>query len=134
MSVEPLRYLSRATGGVKLVTLDAGTTVVAVAHNGEAADDSAAEAEDDAGAAGVADGQPPAVVAGPEDEAVVGVDSPLDATRPTDVLGVVQAGDAGTTADAVRGADDSTDGDPGPEDRDDGGDDEGDALPGGERR
>jgi DNA gyrase subunit A len=44
MSVEPLRYLSRATGGVKLVQLDAGTSVVAVAHNGEAA----AETEDGA--------------------------------------------------------------------------------------
>ena len=41
MSVQPLRYLSRPTGGVKLVSLDAGATVVAVAHNGEAA----AEAE-----------------------------------------------------------------------------------------
>ncbi len=39
MSVEPLRYLSRATSGVKLVALDRGTTVVAVAHNGEAAAD-----------------------------------------------------------------------------------------------
>ena len=39
MSVAPLRYLSRATSGVKLVQLDAGTTVVAVAHNGEAAAD-----------------------------------------------------------------------------------------------
>ena len=39
MSVAPLRYLSRATSGVKLVQLDSGTTVVAVAHNGEAAAD-----------------------------------------------------------------------------------------------
>ncbi len=39
MSVQPLRYLSRPTGGVKLVALDAGATVVAVAHNGEAAAD-----------------------------------------------------------------------------------------------
>ena len=39
MSIEPLRYLSRATSGVKLVALDQGTTVVAVAHNGEAAAD-----------------------------------------------------------------------------------------------
>jgi DNA gyrase subunit A len=39
MSVQPLRYLSRATGGVKLVSLDTSTTVVAVAHNGEAAAD-----------------------------------------------------------------------------------------------
>ncbi len=41
MSVQPLRYLSRPTGGVKLVALSTGATVVAVAHNGEAA----AEAE-----------------------------------------------------------------------------------------
>ncbi len=47
MSVEPLRYLSRATGGVKLVSLDSGTSVVAVAHNGEAA----AEIEATAGGA-----------------------------------------------------------------------------------
>ena len=47
MSVEPLRYLSRATGGVKLVALDAGATVVAVAHNGEAAaDDATGDGED----------------------------------------------------------------------------------------
>ena len=39
MSVQPLRYLSRPTGGVKLVALDKGTSVVAVAHNGEAAAD-----------------------------------------------------------------------------------------------
>ena len=43
MSVQPLRFLSRATGGVKLVSLDAGATVVAVAHNGEAAADEATE-------------------------------------------------------------------------------------------
>ena len=50
MSVEPLRYLSRATSGVKLVALDAGTAVVAVAHNGEAAAD--VETEVDAVAEG----------------------------------------------------------------------------------
>ncbi|MFP5220496.1 MAG: DNA gyrase subunit A [Actinomycetes bacterium] len=44
MSVEPLRYLSRPTAGVKLVQLGAGDTVVAVAHNGEAAGE--AEVED----------------------------------------------------------------------------------------
>ena len=43
MSVEPLRYLSRPTGGVKLVSLDKGASVVAVAHNGEAAADIAAD-------------------------------------------------------------------------------------------
>ena len=48
MSVEPLRYLSRATGGVKLVSLDPGTSVVAVAHNGEVA----AEIEADIAASG----------------------------------------------------------------------------------
>jgi DNA gyrase subunit A len=49
MSVEPLRYLSRGTGGVKLVTLDQGTTVVAVAHNGELdAEQAAAEVAPDA--------------------------------------------------------------------------------------
>ncbi len=37
MSVQTLRYLSRATSGVKLVALDGGSTVVGVAHNGEAA-------------------------------------------------------------------------------------------------
>ena len=46
MSVEPLRYLSRATGGVKLVALDAGATVVAVAHNGEATATEVAVEED----------------------------------------------------------------------------------------
>jgi len=49
MSVEPLRYLSRATSGVKLVALDVGTTVVAVAHNGEAAADVETEGEVAAG-------------------------------------------------------------------------------------
>jgi DNA gyrase subunit A len=38
MSVEPLRNLSRATMGVKLIALDEGSTVVAVAHNGESTD------------------------------------------------------------------------------------------------
>ena len=48
MSVEPLRYLSRATGGVTLVKLDPSSSVVAVAHNGEAAAD-VATGEFDAG-------------------------------------------------------------------------------------
>ena len=39
MPVQPLRFLSRPTGGVKLVALTNGATVVAVAHNGEAAAD-----------------------------------------------------------------------------------------------
>ena len=50
--MEPLRYLSRPTGGVKLVSLDKGASVVAVAHNGEAAADIAAD-EVEAGATGV---------------------------------------------------------------------------------
>ncbi len=37
MSVDSLRYLSRPTAGVRLVSLDEGASVVAVAHNGEAA-------------------------------------------------------------------------------------------------
>jgi len=49
MSVEPLRYLSRPTGGVKLVALDKGASVVAVAHNGEAAADIAADELETAG-------------------------------------------------------------------------------------
>jgi DNA gyrase subunit A len=49
MSVSPLRFLSRPTGGVKLVALDAGATVVAVAHNGEAAADAVTEAVTEAG-------------------------------------------------------------------------------------
>ena len=48
MSVQPLRYLSRPTGGVKLVSLAAGSTVVAVAHNGEAAVEETLEAPDGA--------------------------------------------------------------------------------------
>jgi len=43
MSVKPLRHLSRATMGVKLINLDAGATVVAVARNAE---DTAEAAED----------------------------------------------------------------------------------------
>jgi DNA gyrase subunit A len=47
MSVSPLRFLSRPTGGVKLVALDAGATVVAVAHNAEAAADAVTRAVSD---------------------------------------------------------------------------------------
>ena len=36
MSIDSLRFLSRATGGVKLMSLDAGTSVVAVARSSEA--------------------------------------------------------------------------------------------------
>jgi hypothetical protein len=52
MSVSSLRYLSRPTGGVKLVQLDAGASVVAVAHNGEAEADAEAEAVEAAALAG----------------------------------------------------------------------------------
>jgi len=38
VSVEPVRPTSRTTMGVKLISLASGSTVVAVAHNGEAAD------------------------------------------------------------------------------------------------
>jgi DNA gyrase subunit A len=71
MSVQPLRYLSRATGGVKLVTLDAGATVVAVAHNGEAAADTAT---DDGTESGIAteDGTGTGVVLAAEEQEPVG--------------------------------------------------------------
>src|SRR4051794_11481827 len=49
MSVAGLRNLSRATMRVKLISLDAGATVVAVAHNGESSDE-AADDETDEGA------------------------------------------------------------------------------------
>jgi DNA gyrase subunit A len=82
MSVEPLRYLSRATGGVKLVSLDAGATVVAVAHNGEAAADTATEDEgDEAADTGVVDpeaatteGEAPGAQAPDEDASTDGGD------------------------------------------------------------
>ena len=35
MSIDSLRFLSRTTGGVKLIALDAGTTVVGVARSGD---------------------------------------------------------------------------------------------------
>jgi DNA gyrase subunit A len=59
MPVEGLRHLSRGTMGVKLVSLDPGTTVVSVARNGEA-DEQVLEAEvpaasDESGAAPVPD-------------------------------------------------------------------------------
>ena len=62
MPLQPLRYLSRATGGVKLVALDAGATVVAVAHNGEAAADAVTDDGDgpDAGPAEATDEGDPA--------------------------------------------------------------------------
>ncbi len=39
MGIDDLRFLSRATGGVRLVALDSGTSVVAVARNSENTDD-----------------------------------------------------------------------------------------------
>ena len=46
MSIDSLRFLSRATGGVKLMSLDSGTTLVAVARSSEAdADADAAEGD-----------------------------------------------------------------------------------------
>jgi DNA gyrase subunit A len=98
MSVQPLRYLSRATGGVKLVSLDAGATVVAVAQNGEAAADEATadEAtggeptaeEADAGGGGAGDpadhespaGEAPADV--PGSAAAAGDDEPTEPGEP----------------------------------------------------
>ncbi len=38
MSIDSLRFLSRPTGGVKLISLDAGSTVVAVARSGDGSD------------------------------------------------------------------------------------------------
>ncbi|MCW2713350.1 MAG: gyrase subunit [Frankiales bacterium] len=74
MSVAPLRYLSRATGGVKLVSLDSGTSVVAVAHNGEAAAEVEAEIE-------ATDGGAPVEPAGPDERVDGGTADPgLDAT------------------------------------------------------
>jgi DNA gyrase subunit A len=69
MSVEPLRNLSRATMGVKLISLDAGATVVAVAHNGESIDPEE-------------DGDPEADAAGPAE-----TDQDTDAAPVADVGG-----------------------------------------------
>jgi DNA gyrase subunit A len=74
MSVEPLRYLSRATGGVKLVSLDKGASVVAVAHNGEAAADIAADLEDDAPSDEAAPDATGVITPGPVEDAVSGQD------------------------------------------------------------
>jgi DNA gyrase subunit A len=72
MSVEPLRYLSRATMGVKLISLDAGATVVAVAHNGESIDPEEDGVPDAAGPgdAAQADGAVPGAAAVPVVDAV----------------------------------------------------------------
>jgi DNA gyrase subunit A len=64
VSVAPVRPTSRSTMGVKLISLANGSTVVAVAHNGEAA-----EAEDDTPGDDTPAGEQPAVSV-PGDETV----------------------------------------------------------------
>jgi DNA gyrase subunit A len=72
MSVQPLRYLSRGTGGVKLVALDAGTTVVAVAHNGEADAEQAVEEVSEGAPQALASAEGAADAAGEDDAAHAG--------------------------------------------------------------
>ena len=81
MSVQPLRLLSRPTGGVKLVALAAGATVVAVAHNGEAAAEQ---------------------VLPLDDETPTGDEAPTGDGGPADDEG---SGDAAGTGDAAPGQD-----------------------------
>jgi DNA gyrase subunit A len=122
MSVSPLRFLSRATGGVKLVALDAGATVVAVAHNGEAAADAVTAVDPEAGSASAPEG----LDGGPglEDGAALdlgaeGDDGSDGGDADTDVDGALpHDGDPMGQTPAVDGADD---GDP----ADDDGTDEG---------
>ncbi len=106
LSVGPLRYLSRNTSGVKLMSLEAGASVVGVAHNGEAAaedeveqvtesDESATES-DDAPATDVG-GDAPDEPADSLDDAD-GQDEPADDT-------------AGPAADQAADDDDTTGGD-----------------------
>jgi DNA gyrase subunit A len=87
MSVEPLRYLSRPTAGVKLVALGDGDTVVAVAHNGESedeqAEDSAGEA-DSAEPAEATEQDPDATSEAPAPDAPVVGDAEADANAPED--------------------------------------------------
>jgi DNA gyrase subunit A len=83
MSVGSLRFLSRPTSGVKLVQLDSGTTVVGVAHNGEAAADAAAEQVVSAAeGAAVPDGADPGEVTGAADEADGGGTDDTETTGP----------------------------------------------------
>ena len=90
MSVQPLRYLSRATSGVKLVALDAGSTVVAVAHNGEAAADVATDEE-------------PGEVLAPV-ETGEGREAAVDADPATDTDDAGEVDPSASTADGVAGA------------------------------
>jgi DNA gyrase subunit A len=78
MSVQPLRYLSRPTGGVKLVALSNGATVVAVAHNGEAAADEGLAEQDGDMLDGEAapDGVPAPVLHDGDDAPVGSTDEP----------------------------------------------------------
>jgi DNA gyrase subunit A len=80
VSVAPVRPTSRATMGVKLLTLAPGTTVVAVAHNGESTDaaDDTADAPDD-GAEPDATGSAPADAAGESAGAEVSPEEPAGA-------------------------------------------------------
>jgi hypothetical protein len=103
MSVSPLRFLSRPTGGVKLVALDAGTTVVAVAHNAEAAADAVTAQAADGGSDGLAD------------QVLTQDGAPMSQTSPVDGAGdgVVMAGDGtddGPDTDPSEGNDPASDG------------------------
>jgi DNA gyrase subunit A len=77
MSVDGLRNLSRATMGVKLISLDAGATVVAVAHNGESTD-----ADD-----------------GDDVEVVEGVEGAETSVEPVETAGVAPDEPSGETSD-----------------------------------
>ena len=82
MSVQPLRYLSRATGGVKLVSLTAGATVVAVAHNGEAAAEDELPSVDDGGTD--EPGAAPSASASGSAGAMLGADAEPQGSAPAD--------------------------------------------------
>jgi DNA gyrase subunit A len=66
IAVEPIRLAGRGTQGVKLMQLDNGSTIAAVAHNGEAAAEAAADAVE-AGTPPPADGAPETVLHPPAD-------------------------------------------------------------------
>ena len=63
MQVEPIRRTGRGTQGVKLMALDDGSTIVAVAHNGEA---EAEQAVDELEGGTDVDGVPTDAPDGPE--------------------------------------------------------------------
>ena len=113
--VEGLRLLSRATGGVKLISVEAGATVVSVARNGES--EAQVEQALEAGAEAV----PTEVVVAEEGAALLDRDP---------AAGLPPGGSAG-----VPGADDETTADPADAVDDEAGDDEdsagatGDAAP-----